>query len=260
MTASPPFLTSPAFAGAPNVRAAFFGRQGGVSTGLYESLNCGPGSRDDADAVAENRRRAALAAGLTGPERLVTLHQVHSAHAVTVAAPFDGPRPEADALATSTPGLGLGVLTADCAPVLLADAEAQVIGAAHAGWRGAFTGVLEAVLDAMERLGADRSRVRAAVGPCISQDAYEVGPEFVARFTEAAPSSAALFAPGADDRSQFDLKAYVARRLRAAGAAEVDVAAACTFSQADAYFSHRRGVKQGAADYGRNLSVIFLAP
>src|SRR5260221_6308448 len=194
----------------PQVAHGFFGRQGGVSKGIYESLNCGPGSNDARDNVMENRARATAA--LSPDAGLVTLYQVHSAEAVTVTAPWQIPdNPKADAMATDRPGIALGILTADCAPILLADPTARVIGAAHAGWNGALAGVVESVLAAMGRLGAKPERIRAAVGPCISQKAYEVGPEFEARFANADADNARFFtrSPRAG-HGQFDLPAYVA--------------------------------------------------
>ncbi len=240
------------------VRHGFFGRQGGVSAGLYESLNTGPGSGDDPEAVAENRARAAAALGVE-PTRLLTGHQVHSADVAVVDAPFGGDeRPKVDGLVTRTPGLALGALAADCAPVLFVDPKAMVIGAAHAGWRGALGGVTDAVVRAMVRLGAGPERILAAIGPSISKAAYEVGPEFVERFTDADPATADLFASGQGDRSHFDLKGYVARRLAAAGVGSVEILPDCTLSEPARYFSHRRGVKQGDDDYGRNLSAIAI--
>jgi YfiH family protein len=240
------------------VRHGFFTRRGGASSGVFAGLNCGPGSSDIAEVVALNRARAAGALGLA-PDRLVTLHQVHSARVVTVtAAPLPAPRPEADALVTATPGLALAVLTADCQPVLFADAAAGVIGAAHAGWRGALDGVLEATLGAMEALGAQRGRVVAAIGPTISQRAYEVGPEFMDRFLDDDPANARFFANGEGDRLLFDLPGYGLHRLRAAGVAEAEWTRHCTYSDAGRFFSYRRATHRGEADYGRLLSAIRL--
>jgi hypothetical protein len=266
---TPPFATVRTLSELAGVRHGFFGRRGGVSTGLYASLNVRLGSKDDPVAVAENRARIAATLG-TAPDRLLSAFQIHSPRAVIVEGPWTGPRPEADAVVTATPGLAVSVTTADCAPVLLADPEARVVAAAHAGWRGAIGdssgGVLEAALDAMETLGADRGRIVAALGPCISQSAYEVGPEFKERFLEESPGNAPLFraspnsGPGGAfaDRSLFDLPAYVVRRLGRAGVGRVEAPLACTVSNADAWFSHRRSVKAGEPDYGCNLSVIVL--
>jgi hypothetical protein len=254
---APPFRPVASLAALDGVRHGFFGRAGGVSTGIYESLNAAVGSHDDPAAVRENYARIARALAVA-PERLLKAHQIHSPRAVVVEAPFDGARPEADALVTATPGLAVAVSTADCAPVLLADAEARVVAAAHAGWRGAIDGVIEATLAAMEALGASRSRVVAAIGPCISQGAYEVGPEFKARFLDEAPTNAALFRPGEGDRSQFDLAGYVVRRLGRAGVGRVETLEACTFAEPDAWFSHRRSVRRDEPDYGCNLSAILL--
>jgi hypothetical protein len=256
MPGAPPFLAAPALAGLTGVRHGFFGRRGGVSTGIYASLNAAVGSCDDPAAVTENYARIAAALGVA-PDRLLKAHQLHSPRAVIVDGPFDGARPEADALVTATPGLAVAVSTADCAPVLLADPEARVMAAAHAGWRGAFGGVLEATVEAMERLGARRDRIHAAIGPCISLGSYEVGPEFKERFLAESPSNAALFRPGDGDKSWFDLPGYVLRRLGHAKIARVDVLGRCTFSESDAWFSHRRSVKLGEPDYGCNLSAIL---
>src|SRR5258706_574661 len=198
---------------APGISHGFFGRQGGVSKGIYESLNCGPGSKDSRDDVMENRARAT--AVLSPDATLVTLYQVHSAQAVTVTTAWPIPEnPKADAMVTDRPGIALGILTADCAPILLVDPQAQIIGAAHAGWNGALAGVVESVLGAMERLGARPERIRATVGPCISQKAYEVGPEFEARFLSADADNARFFVNSPrPDHWQFVLPGYVIKRL-----------------------------------------------
>lgn len=259
MTAPPaPFAAAPALDALQGVRHGFFGRRGGVSTGIYASLNVRLGSKDDPAAVAKNRARIAAALGVA-PDRLLSAHQVHSARAVVVDGPWSADRPHVDAIVTATPGLAVGVATADCAPVLLAEPEAGIVGAAHAGWRGAIDGVLEAALDAMAGLGADRARIVAAVGACISQEAYEVGPEFKARFLAESPRNAALFRQGAGDRSFFDLTGYVVRRLARAGVTRVEPLGACTVADADAWFSHRRAVKRGEPDYGCQLAAISLA-
>jgi YfiH family protein len=236
----------------------FFGRKGGVSTGLYDSLNCGPGSGDIRASVMENRARASAA--LSSAATLVTLYQVHSAHAVTVSAPWEiADNPKADAFATNKSGIALGILTADCAPILLADAEAHVIGAAHAGWGGALAGVAESVVTAMERLGARRERISAAIGPCISQPSYEVGPEFRPRFVAADSANARFFHPSRrEGHWQFDLPAYVAHRLRQSGIGTVETLASCTYADEASFFSYRRTTHRNEADYGRQLSAIML--
>jgi polyphenol oxidase len=239
-------------------RHAFFTRHGGVSDGDYASLNCGLGSGDAPERVYENRRRALARFGLP-PAALVTGYQVHSARVAIVDAPWsDDARPQVDGLATRVPGVALGILTADCAPVLFADAEAGVIGAAHAGWRGAFDGVLEATVAAMERLGGAAGRIVAAVGPCIRQASYEVGPEFRETFVSADPATADLFiASERPDHHRFDLPGYVGHRLRPAIGA-VEILAHDTCADADAFFSYRRMTLTGGGDYGRLLSAIAL--
>ena len=243
---------------APRVVHGFFGRTGGVSTGVYDSLNCGPGSNDARASVIENRARATAA--LSPGAKLVTLYQIHSAQAVTVAAPWDIPdNPKADAFATDKSGIVLGILTADCAPILLADQNAHVIGAAHAGWGGAFAGVAESVVAAMERLGARRERIVAAVGPCISQQSYEVGPEFKPRFLAADPANEKFFEPSVRaGHWQFDLPAYVAHRLRQSGITTVETIPLCTYVHEAEFFSYRRTTHRKEADYGRQLSAIML--
>jgi YfiH family protein len=242
----------------PGIAHGFFGRQGGVSKGIYASLNCGPGSKDSRDDVMENRARAAAA--LAPDAALVTLYQVHSAEAVTVTAPWPIPEnPKADAMATDRPGIALGILTADCAPILLTDPKARIIGAAHAGWNGALAGVVESVLAAMERLGAKPERIRAAIGPCISQRAYEVGPEFELRFVSADPDNARFFvrSPRAG-HWQFNLPAYVAQRLKEASVESVEILNVCTYAREDEFFSYRRTTHRKEPDYGRELSAIML--
>jgi YfiH family protein len=235
------------------VAHGFFGRGGGVSTGLYESLNCGPGSRDAPEAVRENRARAAAA--LAPGARLVTLSQIHSPFAHIVGPQWDmQTQLQGDGLATDRPGVMLGILTADCAPVLFADAEARVIGAAHAGWKGALGGVLDATLAAMEALGARRSAIAAAIGPCISQANYEVGPEFRARFEETD-----FFTAGqTQGHFHFDLEGYAAHRLAAAGVAKVARMGLCTYPPENGFFSFRRTTHRGEADYGREISAIVI--
>jgi YfiH family protein len=231
----------------------FFGRGGGVSTGLYESLNCGPGSRDTPQAVAENRARAAAA--LAPHSSLVTLSQIHSPFAHIVGPDWDFQRQlQGDGLATDRPGIMLGILTADCAPVLFADAGARVIGAAHAGWKGALGGVLEATLAAMEALGAHREDIAAAIGPCISQANYEVGPEFRAHFAQGHFFTASQ----TQGHFRFDLEGYVAHRLALAGVTDVARLRLCTYPPENGFFSFRRTTHRGEADYGREISAIVL--
>ena len=242
----------------PRIAHGFFGRQGGASEGIYASLNCGPGSSDDRAKVIENRRRATETFG--AGTRLLTLYQIHSSKAVTVTAPWEiGESPEADAMVTNLPGLALGMLTADCTPVLLADVEAGVIGAAHAGWKGALDGVVESSVAAMEQLGAARGRIAAAIGPCISQANYEVDGKFRGNFTRADPANARFFAP--NDRPgyfRFDLEAYVALRLDDAGISDVEALSACTYGRAGDFYSFRRATHAGEKDYGREVSAIML--
>jgi YfiH family protein len=244
--------TAGALAGVPH---GFLGRAGGVSTGLFAGLNVGLGSSDDAAAVAENRRRA-VDAVLPGAV-LVTLHQVHSADAVAVTAPLpDADRPRADALVTDRPGLLLGILTADCVPVLFADVKAGVVGAAHAGWKGAISGVTDATIAAMEGLGARRERIAAAIGPCIARASYEVDDAFATRFEAADPENERFFAPGRAGHHQFDIEAYVTARVAAAGVRRVEALGLDTYANEARYFSFRRATHRGEPDYGRQVSVI----
>lgn len=247
-------LTSDALA---PLQHGFFTRKGGASSGIFHGLNCGPGSSDLADAVTINRARVADAMAVAG-ENLLSLHQVHSADVLAVTAPFIGERPRADAMVTATPGLALGILTADCQPVLFADPKAAVIGAAHAGWRGARDGILEAVLDAMENLGAQRADIIAVIGPTISQANYEVGPEFVESFIDDDPAAARYFANGNGDRALFDLPAYSLARLRAAGIGAAEWTRHCTYRDPERFYSYRRTTHAGEVDYGRLISVIRL--
>ena len=243
-------ITSPTLA----PRHGFFTRKGGASSGIFAGLNCGTGSSDQAEIVAINRTRVADAMGLP-LAALVTVHQVHSADVVPVTAPL-GQKPRADAMVTATPGLALAVLTADCQPVLFADAKAGVIGAAHAGWKGARDGVLEATLDAMETLGAKRANIAAVVGPCISQTAYEVGQEFLETFTDDAPEALRFFANGNGDRFLFDLPSYGLWRLREAGIGHAEWTRHCTYRDPSRFYSYRRTTHAGEVDYGRLISVI----
>ena len=234
----------------------FFGRAGGVSEGLYAGLNCGPGSHDNPAHVVENRARVARTLGMQ-PDMLCSLYQVHSANAVIVHAPWTGTPPQADALVTNLPGMVLGILTADCAPVLFSDPEVGVIGAAHAGWKGAFTGVIESTLLAMEKLGATRAGTTAIIGPCIAQKSYEVGAEFIARFP--ADDQQQFFIPSQRaDFHRFDLPGYVAAQLRRAGLQRAGVLAMDTCSDPEHFFSYRRTTLQAEPDYGRQMSAIAL--
>lgn len=243
------------------VRHAFFDRRGGVSNGVYASLNCGLGSGDDPALVRANRARA-LAHLELPPHALATCYQVHSAEVRVAEAPWRArARPRADGLVTRTRGLALGIVTADCAPVLLADAVAGVVGAAHAGWRGARAGVLDATVTAMCGLGARRARITAAVGPCIAQASYEVGPEFHAHFTAADAADADLFVESPrSGHHMFDLPGYVRRRLERLALGDVQVADRDTCAEKDAFFSYRRTTLDGGGDYGRMLAAIALAP
>ena len=238
------------------VRHGFFTRAGGASSGIFASLNCGHGSSDQREMVAINRARVAEAMGVA-PDAMAGVHQIHSATAIAVEAPLD-PQPKADALVTKTPGLALAILTADCQPVLFADTQAGVIGAAHAGWRGALDGVLEATVDAMEALGARRASIAAVIGPSISQRAYEVGPEFLDTFLDAAPDYARFFAGGNGDRLHFDLPGFGLHRLRQAGVGQAEWTRHCTYSDASRFYSYRRSTHAQEADYGRLISVIRL--
>ena len=238
------------------IRHGFFTRRGGASSGIFAGLNCGQGSSDLSEAVALNRSRVAEAMGVP-PRDLVGVHQVHSADVVTVEAPLEAPL-RADGLVTRVPGLALTVLTADCQPVLFADAAAGVIGAAHAGWRGTLSGVLEAVVAAMEAIGAERGRIVAAIGPTISQRAYEVGPEFLDTFLAEDPGSDRFFAGGRGDRMQFDLPGFALARLRAAGLAAAEWTGHCTYSDPERFYSFRRSCHLREADYGRLISAIRL--
>jgi purine-nucleoside/S-methyl-5'-thioadenosine phosphorylase / adenosine deaminase len=235
----------------------FLGRRGGVSTGDLAGLNVGYGSNDDRPAIDENRRRAIDA--IKPGANLVTVHQVHSAVAVAVEnAWLQAERPHADAMVTSRPGLLLGILTADCAPVLFADAEASVIGAAHAGWRGALAGVTDSAIAAMEKLGARRDHILAAVGPCIAQPSYEVDDAFHARFLGDHPDNDRFFVDGPAGKSHFDLEAYVVHRLLAAGIGEVEALNLDTYADPDRFYSYRRATHRGEPDYGRQVSLIAL--
>ena len=251
-------LTHPSLTALPGVRHAFFTRRGGVSTGIYSSLNVGRGSKDDPAAVAENRRRAAAHMG-ADLGALLTCYQIHSATAYLADAPWGDERREGDAVATDKPGLVCGALAADCAPILLADPEARVVAAAHAGWRGALGGVVDAVVAGMQGLGARPDRIVAVVGPCIGPASYEVGLEFLDAFTAGQAEAARFFRPGvAADKRMFDLPAYVLDRLAQAGVGKAEWIGRDTYAEDELFFSNRRTLHRGEADYGRLLSAIRL--
>ena len=239
------------------LRHGFFTRKGGASSGIFAGLNCGTGSSDISEVVAINRNRVAEAMGAPITQ-LVTVHQTHSADVAVVDGPHRGETPKADAMVTATPGVVLGILTADCQPVLFADPQAGVIGAAHAGWRGTKEGILEATLEAMEGLGARRGNITAVIGPTISQAAYEVGPEFVYGFLDDDRESARFFAQGQGDRALFDLPAYALWRLRAAGVGHAEWTRHCTYRDPERFYSFRRTTHLKEADYGRLISCIRL--
>ncbi|GAA0438638.1 MULTISPECIES: peptidoglycan editing factor PgeF [Sphingomonas] len=250
----PEVIRAATLAGVPH---GFLGRRGGVSSGIHAGLNVGLGSEDATEVVAENRRRATEAV-LPGAQ-LVTLFQVHSADAVVVTQSFEQAlRPHADALVTDRPGLALGILTADCAPVLLADREAGVVGAAHAGWKGAIGGVTDSTLAAMEQLGARRERIAAAVGPCIARVSYEVDADFVRRFAEADPENERFFTDTREGHAQFDLEAYVVHRLASAGVRRIEALGLDTYADPERFFSYRRATHRGEPDYGRQIAIIGL--
>jgi YfiH family protein len=238
------------------IHHGFFTRRGGASSGIFQGLNCGVGSSDQREAVSLNRARVAEAMRVA-PTGLVGVHQVHSPDVAVITGPTTD-RTRADAMVTNTPGVALGILTADCQPVLFADQEAGVIGAAHAGWRGALDGVLEATLDAMEALGADRANTHAVIGPAISQRAYEVGPEFFEDFLQQDPGHARFFANGDGDRYLFDLPGLGLHLLRQAGIGQADWTRHCTYSDPERFYSYRRTTHAGEADYGRLISCIAL--
>ena len=241
-----------------NLPHGFLGRTGGVSSGILEGLNVGTGSGDDCESIAENRRRAVHAV-LPGAW-LATVHQVHSGDAVYVAEPWPhDERPPADAMVTDRRGLLLGILTADCAPVLLADADAGVVGAAHAGWRGALAGVTDSAISTMEGIGARRDRIAAAIGPCIAMPSYEVDEAFRGRFLDDDPANDRFFGLGAAGTLHFDLPAYVRHRLLASGIGEVETIHLDTCSNPDLFYSYRRATRHGEPDYGRQVSLIGLA-
>jgi polyphenol oxidase len=253
-------ITADCLADIKGTRHGFFGRQGGISRDIYASLNCGYGSKDAAEAVAENRNRVAAHLA-TNSAHLLTCYQIHSPEAVIVTEPWTrDAMPKADGLATRVPGIALGALAADCAPVLFADPHSRVVGAAHAGWKGALGGVLERTVAAMESLGASRSRIRAVLGPCIGPGAYEVGPEFEAVFISANPANAGFFRrENASARPHFDLPGFVLARLGHIGLDTVESCTECTYSNPDKFFSYRRSTHHQEADYGRQISAIILS-
>lgn len=249
-------LRSPLLAAAEGIRHGFFTRKGGVSSGIYAGLNIGTGSNDDAGHVRENRRRVAAWMGVA-PEQLLIPYQIHSPDVVVAREPFTE-RPKVDALVTDRPGVAIGVSTADCGPVLFADAQARVVGAAHAGWKGAFTGVLENTIDAMEKLGAKRERIAAELGPSISQANYEVGPEFIDRFVAADPANDRyFFASEKPGHAMFDLNLYTVDRLTRAGVRASQMGR-CTYAEENLFFSYRRTTHRGEPDYGRLVAAIAL--
>ena len=244
----------------PGISQRFFGRVGGISKGLYAGLNCGFGSGDEQADIEQNRAFVAKTIG-TDPARLITAYQHHSADVIVANSPWrSADAPKADGIVTSEPNLAIGILTADCAPVLLADPQARIVGAAHAGWQGAIGGIVENTVWQMERLGAKRRHIHAVVGPCISRDAYEVGPEFEKKFRTEHVENTQFFthpAPGA--RARFDLSAYVESRLKKAGITNFSTLGHCTYERESLYYSYRRSVHKGESDYGRQISAIMLA-
>ena len=252
-------LQAPSLSALPGIRHAFFTRAGGVSEGIYESMNGGLGSEDQPAKVAENRARMAAALGVK-PENFLSVYQIHSPNVVVADAPWPtADRPRADAIVTRTPGLAIGIGTADCGPVLFADAQARVVGAAHAGWRGAFTGVLEATITEMEKLGAKRERIAAAAGPMISQRNYEVGQDLIDRFLQADKDNARYFADASrPGHAMFDLPRYVVDRLKRAGVTQVEDLGCCTYADPAQFYSYRRSTHRKEPDYGRHINAIAL--
>jgi polyphenol oxidase len=252
-------LSSPLLSAIPGLRHAFFTRDGGVSDGIYAGLNGGLGSNDDRNKVVENRRRMAERLGVA-PTHLLSAYQTHSPDTIVATGPWGGPlRPKADAIVTASAGLAIGITAADCGPVLLVDPNARVIGAAHAGWKGALTGILESTIEAMERLGAERGGMVAAIGPMIRQQSYEVGGEFVERFLKADAENATYFLPSArDGHAMFDLAGFIRTRLENAGVLMIDDLGVDTYSDDERFYSYRRSVHRKEADYGRHLNAIAL--
>ncbi|QEL25838.1 peptidoglycan editing factor PgeF [Bosea sp. F3-2] len=252
------FITARELAGEPGIRHAFFTREGGVSTGIYASLNGGLGSSDDPAAIAENRMRMAQHLAVE-PAHLVSLYQVHSADVEVVTGPWPGERPKADAMVTTASHVALGVSTADCGPILFADSEARVVGAAHAGWKGAFGGIVGATVTAMEKLGARRERITAVLGPTISAKAYEVGPDFIERFKAENRTYSRFFTPSERPaRAMFDLPAFIALKAHEAGIGRFVDMGLCTYGDEKHFFSYRRTTHRGEPDYGRLISAIVL--
>ena len=251
-------LGSPLLSAVPGLRHAFFSREGGVSDGIYAGLNGGLGSNDDPADVAENRRRMAEQMGVP-PSHFLGVHQIHSPDAVVATGPWQGAsRPRADAIVTRTEGLAIGVTAADCGPILFADPNARVIGAAHAGWKGALTGIVESTVEAMEKLGAERGGIVAAIGPLIRQDSYEVGNEFVERFMDADADNALFFIPAArEGHAMFDLAGFIRKRLENAGVLMIDDIGIDTYAD-ERFFSYRRSVHRKEPDYGRHVHAIVL--
>jgi hypothetical protein len=253
-------VTSASLSALPGIRHAFFTREGGVSSGIYGSLNAGLGSNDDPAHVRENRRRMAEALGVAD-NALISCFQIHSPTVVVADAPHaGGDRPRADAVVSRTPGIACGVATADCGPVLFADPEARVVGAAHAGWKGAMTGVLEATIEAMEDLGATRGAIRVAIGPLIRQPSYEVAQTFIDQFAAADAAYARFFAAGKPGHAQFDLPGFIGHRLAAAGIGMIDDLGLDTYADDQRFFSYRRTTHRKEPDYGRHIAAITLAP
>ena len=251
-------LGSPLLSAVPGLRHAFFSREGGISAGIYAGLNGGLGSSDDPANVAENRRRMAEQMGVA-PSHFLGVHQIHSSDAVVATGPWEGAsRPRADALVTRTEGLAIGVTAADCGPILFVDPNARVIGAAHAGWKGALTGIVESTVEAMEKLGAERAGIVVAIGPLIRQGSYEVGNEFVERFMDADAENALFFIPAArEGHAMFDLAGFIRKRLENAGVLVIDDIGIDTYSD-ERFFSYRRSVHRHEPDYGRHVHAIVL--
>lgn len=259
MTDTPPFEEAPALKRfSMHVRHGFFGRRGGISAGVYKSLNCGFGSADDPAKVRENRTRVCHALGAM-PDKLASPRQIHSAKAVITDKAYEpNERPECDALVTKRPGLLLGVLAADCAPIVICDPHNGIIAAIHAGWKGAVGGVIESTVEAMTEIGGDPAKMAAGIGPCLSQASFEVGPDLADAVLDKTPWAETLFEPGQGDRQFFDLKRYCAGRLARTGVAHIDALTDDTLTQPDDYFSHRHAVKSGDRDSGRNMTGIML--
>ena len=235
----------------------FFGRQGGVSEGQYASLNVGQGSQDQSENITENRSRVATALGTT-EDKLLSLSQIHSTEVLIVDAPFNGTLPKADGLVTKTPNLAISALAADCGPVLFCDPEARIIGTCHAGWRGALAGITTDTIRAMESLGAQRENICAVLGPCISQDSYEVGHDYRDSFVAENEAHDRFFRLGPNQKPHFDLKRFILAKLRDEGVEQIDALPDCTYAQPEAYFSYRYNTHKGIGDYGRNISGIML--